>query len=114
MTRSDPTTTWVRATLDVAVLAVLVEGDLHGYALAQRLGELGFGQVRGGVLYPVLGRLEGEGAVRSSWRPGEGGPGRKVYALTDAGRTRLVDDRARWQDFVVTVDRLFATTGEEG
>lgn len=103
---ADPSPAWLRAVLDLAVLAVLVEGDRHGYALAQRLAEHGIGPVRGGALYPVLGRLETEATVSSRWQPGEGGPGRKVYAVTEAGRVRLATDGARWRDFTATLGQL--------
>jgi PadR family transcriptional regulator, regulatory protein PadR len=102
----DPDPGWVRGALELAVIAVLTEGDRHGYALAQRLADHGFGTVRGGALYPVLGRLEAQSAVRSGWQPGEGGPGRKVYSLTEAGRARLTADRLRWREFSAALDRL--------
>ncbi|MFJ5225563.1 PadR family transcriptional regulator [Streptomyces sp. NPDC088400] len=111
--KADAAGGWVRATLEIAILAVLTEGDRHGYALAQRLGEYEFGPIRGGSLYPVLGRLEAEDAVRSFWQAGEGGPGRKVYALTETGRAKLSTDRARWQEFTAKLDRLLSASGEE-
>ena len=109
----DPASGWVRAGLALAVLAVLTEGDRHGYALAQRLTERGLGPVRGGALYPVLGRLEAEGAVRSDWSPGEGGPGRKVYSITTVGRRRLTVERVRWHEFTTAFDQLLDTTGDD-
>jgi DNA-binding PadR family transcriptional regulator len=51
--------------LDVAILGVLVEGDLHGYELKKRLGELlgPWSSVSFGSLYPALARLERGGYV---------------------------------------------------
>jgi PadR family transcriptional regulator PadR len=106
----DPTAGWTRAALELAVLAVLTEGARHGYALAQRLAAMGLANVTGGVLYPVLGRLEASGAVTSTWQAGDGGPGRKVYALTEAGRGRLTADRARWREFTITLGNLLTAT----
>jgi PadR family transcriptional regulator PadR len=88
---------WVRAALDVAVLAALADGPLHGYAIAQDLAAHEFGLLKGGSLYPVLGRLEDAGALEATWVEGHGGPGRREYALTDAGRQRLDDELAAWQ-----------------
>ncbi|WP_326555078.1 PadR family transcriptional regulator [Micromonospora sp. NBC_01813] len=110
---NDPAAGWIRAGLGLAIMAVLTEGDRHGYALAQRLAEFGLGPIRGGALYPVLNRLEAEETVRSDWLPGEGGPGRKVYSITDAGRRRLADESARWGDFTGAFDRLLAATGSD-
>ena len=110
METPDATTGWVRTSLALAVLAVLEEGDRHGYALAQRIAELGVGPVRGGALYPVLGRLETEGAVAADWQAGEGGPGRKVYRLTTEGRARRTVEVAGWESFSTALDALLTTT----
>lgn len=77
---------WIRAGLDLAVLGSLTGGPLHGYGIAQALAGRGFGVLKGGSLYPVLNRLEEAGDVTASWVEGHSGPGRKEYALTDAGR----------------------------
>jgi PadR family transcriptional regulator PadR len=110
---ADPSGGWLRGALDLAILAVLVEGDRHGYALAQRLAEHGLGQIKGGALYPVLGRLEAAGVVAADWQPGDGGPGRKVYAITQAGRDRLNAERDQWRAFAAAFERMLTTSTEE-
>jgi PadR family transcriptional regulator, regulatory protein PadR len=47
------------------VLASLLDGPLHGYAIIQRTGELSGGRVRlaAGTLYAALDRLTAEGHV---------------------------------------------------
>ena len=89
----------MRGVLAVAVLAVLARGQAHGYAIAAALDDAGFGTVKGGTLYPLLGRLETAGHVQAQWQPGAGGPGRKVYLLTQAGRRHLADQTERWAQF---------------
>ncbi|MFD3656097.1 PadR family transcriptional regulator [Streptomyces sp. NPDC058620] len=106
---ADWQTGWLRGALELALAAALAEGAAHGYALAQRLAAQGFGQVRGGALYPVLGRMERDGMVSATWEPGEGGPGRKVYALTEAGVERLRDQRGQWARFSALMDGLLET-----
>lgn len=86
---------WVRALLPTAILACLDQKPLHGYAIAQALGELGFGIPRGGALYPVLARLEDAGEVEARWTPGTSGPARRQYTLTTRGTDRLEADRLR-------------------
>ncbi|AXK35097.1 PadR family transcriptional regulator [Streptomyces armeniacus] len=113
MAPADAAAGWLRGALPLCVAAVLAEGDRHGYALVQRLADYGLGTVRGGALYPVLGRMESDGAVESRWEAGEGGPGRKVYRLTDAGRVRLHDEIARWEDFSRAMERLVRQAGKE-
>lgn len=89
---------WVRAALEPAILGALMTGPLHGYGIAQTLAARGFGTLRGGSLYPVLARLEEAGHVTTRWVEGQAGPGRKDYALTDAGRTAYADAVASFQD----------------
>ncbi|MDQ4089378.1 MAG: PadR family transcriptional regulator, partial [Actinomycetota bacterium] len=52
--------------LELAILGVLKEQQLHGYELKKRLTDaLGaFSSVSFGALYPALARLEAAGAVR--------------------------------------------------
>lgn len=97
---------WLRGVLGVCVLRVLLDGPSYGYAITQRLAESGLGAVKGGTLYPLLGRLEEAGHVEVEWRPGEGGPGRKYFALTDQGRQEATQLAARWASFTTTTRAL--------
>lgn len=90
---------WLRGVLEVAVLRVLEDGPSYGYAIATRLAEAGLGEIKGGTLYPLLTRLEASGDLATEWRAGDGGPGRKFYTLTDAGRERSASLARRWLDF---------------
>ncbi|WP_367183057.1 PadR family transcriptional regulator [uncultured Cellulomonas sp.] len=90
---------WLRGVLEVCVLRVLADGPTYGYAIATRLGEAGLGALKGGTLYPLLTRFETAGLVAVEWRAGEGGPGRKYYALTDDGRRAWQQGAARWVAF---------------
>src|SRR5690349_215493 len=102
---------WVRAALDLAVLASLTEAPLHGYGIAQSLEAAGFGLLKGGSLYPVLGRLEEAGDVEAAWVEGQGGPGRREYALTRTGRVRLARELASWHELGETLTTM--STGVE-
>ena len=97
---------WLRGVLSLCVLAVVAEGRTYGYAVAQRLQEAGLGTIKGGTLYPVLTRLEHDGLVTSSWREGDGGPGRKYFALTASGRSTLDERAAAWFVFTDRAARL--------
>ncbi|WP_432544647.1 PadR family transcriptional regulator [Kineococcus sp. SYSU DK002] len=115
---------WQRGVLASCALGVLERGSAHGYAVAQQLQTAGIGPVKGGALYPVLNRLEQEGALTSTWQEGQGGPGRKVFTLTPAGRARLDELRQQWRPFATAVGTVLgaapdatpattpATTGE--
>ena len=69
-----------------AVLALLAEEPLHGYAVIGLLAERSGGLWRPspGSVYPVLAQLQEEGLVTA-----EEADGRKVFALTDAGRAHV-------------------------
>lgn len=97
---------WLRGVLGVCVLRILLDGPSYGYAITQRLDEAGLGAVKGGTLYPLLGRLEDAGHVEVDWRPGDGGPGRKYFALTEQGRDQAQEQSARWADFTTITRAL--------
>ncbi|GAA1887476.1 PadR family transcriptional regulator [Paeniglutamicibacter psychrophenolicus] len=90
---------WLRGVLAAAVLSIVSNEETYGYLIGQRLAEGGLGVVKGGTLYPLLTRLEQDGDVVASWRDGDGGPGRKYYAITPAGQQRLNLLRTDWQIF---------------
>lgn len=97
---------WIRGVLEPCLLALVAGGDSYGYDLAARLAAAGLGPVPGGSLYPALTRLEKQGLVSSRWRAGDGGPGRKYYRLTAAGRRQLAADAERWDGFAAAVAGL--------
>ena len=90
---------WLRATLGFLALRALSAGPSYGYAIIGELEGSGFGTVKGGTLYPLLTRYETAGLVSTEWRAGEGGPGRKYFALTDHGRAELTRLSADWLRF---------------
>ena len=93
---------WLRATLGFLALRALSAGPSYGYAIISELERHGFGTVKGGTLYPLLTRYETAGLVTTEWRAGDGGPGRKYFALTDFGRAELTRLSADWIRFAVT------------
>ena len=78
-------------------LAALIDGPLHGYAIAQRARELSDGRVRlsTGTLYALLERALAESLVTAGEPYVEGGRQRRDYTLTPAGRELLADEAAR-------------------
>jgi len=78
--------------VEPAVLHLLGEGAaVHGYDLIAGVNELGLTDtpVDAGAIYRCLRGLEEEGAVVSTWDTGGGGPARRNYELTAAGKARL-------------------------
>ena len=89
----------LQGTLDMLVLKVLDAGPLHGYAIAQRIGDVSRAlvQVPQGSLYPALHRLENRGWLAANWKSTDSGREAKVYRLTPKGRRRLEEEVAEWQ-----------------
>jgi PadR family transcriptional regulator, regulatory protein PadR len=102
---------WLRGVLSLCALRVLADGPTYGYDIAQRLATAGLGEIKGGTLYPLLARLHAGGLLDEEWRPGDGGPGRKYYALTPAGHDHLHDESARWSRFA-HLTQTFVTSQE--
>lgn len=111
MTQQDWPTDWMRGVLELGVMRVLAEGPSYGYAIAGRLCDAGLGEPKGGTLYPLLARLETSGDVVIEWRAGDGGPGRKYYAITPTGCERFHHLADRWREFVCVTS--FITTHPE-
>jgi len=88
-----------------AILAVLAHGPAHGYALAERIGELpSFAGDKPDVsgVYRYRKAMERKGLVVSSWDLSLSGPARKTYQLAAAGQRCL----RRW---VRTLDQYRET-----
>lgn len=73
------------------VLASLLAGPLHGYAIIKRAEEMSGGRVRvaTGTLYTALDRLTSEGYVRLVSEQVVAGRVRRSYGLTDEGSAAL-------------------------
>jgi DNA-binding PadR family transcriptional regulator len=77
-----------RGDIRTALLVALGDGPGHGYELISRLEEKSGGVWRPspGSVYPTLQLFEDEGLVQVEERDGK-----RVYALTDAGRAEAAD-----------------------
>jgi PadR family transcriptional regulator, regulatory protein PadR len=79
------------------LLASLLDGPLHGYAIIQRAAELSDGRVRmaTGTLYTALDRLTAEGYVRLVSEEIVNGRARRSYGLTESGSAALRAEATR-------------------
>ena len=79
------------------VLAALLDGPLHGYAIIKRAEQLSGGRIRlaTGTLYTALDRLTDEGFVRLVSEETVNGRIRRSYGLTDEGSAALRTEAAR-------------------
>lgn len=91
------------------VLASLLDGPLHGYAIIKRAAELSGNRVRmaTGTLYTALDRLTAEGYVRLVREEIVNGRARRSYGLTEPGAAALRAEAAR----IAEAARLVADSG---
>src|ERR1700758_2544736 len=105
----------LQGTLALMVLKTLeVLGPLHGYGIARRIEQISGDllAVNQGTLYPVLLKLEQEGAIASEWGASENNRKARFYKLTRAGRKRLEQEAREWEQATAIVARFFRP-GEE-
>jgi transcriptional regulator len=97
-----------RGSAELAILAVLSDGPLHGYEIAKRIERETDGILRFDVasLYPLLYRFEKRGWVKAAWDAAASGRRRRYYRLTPEGKKQLAPLRSQWRMFFQALDRL--------
>ncbi len=92
-----------------------VQGPLHGYGIARRIEQIS-GEVLSvnqGTLYPVMLRLEQEGAIASEWGPSENNRRARFYRLTRAGRKLLESEKRDWDETAAIIARFFKLKAQD-
>ncbi len=105
-----------QGTLALMVLKTLdLLGPLHGYGIARRIEQISGDllAVNQGTLYPLLLRLEQEGAIDSEWGASENNRRARFYRLTREGRRQLQAETKDWQQATAIVARFFEVKAEE-
>jgi PadR family transcriptional regulator PadR len=98
--------------LELAILAALWSQKLYGLEILHRLESDSDLIVSDGTVYPLLSRLKVLGLVRSEWVESEAGHPRKYYALTPAGKQRVLDMSKAWARFSSSMSKLLAPLGK--
>lgn len=94
-----------------ALLLLVAEEPMHGYALVEGLRTLKYGPVSRPSVYRALADLEHDGLVESWSAEPIAGSTRHMYGITEAGRERLagwMDTVARERDVLDQVVERFA------
>jgi PadR family transcriptional regulator PadR len=92
-----------------------VLGPLHGYGIARRIEQISGDvlAVNQGTLYPVLLRLEQEGAIASEWGASENNRRARFYRLTRAGQKLLQAETRDWEQTAAIIDRFFQVKAKD-
>lgn len=104
-----------QGTLALMVLTTLdVLGAQHGYGIARRIEQTSGNRlsINHGTLYPVLLKLEQEGAIAAEWGASDNNRRAKFYRLTKTGKKQLESEQRQWQQATDIVARFFALKGE--
>jgi PadR family transcriptional regulator PadR len=105
-----------QGTFALMVLKTLdVLGPLHGYGIARRIEQISGDllTVNQGTLYPVLLKLEQEGAVESELGASENNRKARFYRLTRDGRKQLQAESRDWEQTAEIIGRFFALKAED-
>jgi transcriptional regulator len=100
----------LQGTLDLLILRTLELQPLHGVGIADRLEQVtkGVFVVGPGSLFPALHRLADRGWIEGEWGELETGRRAKFYAITNAGRKRLAEEKRNWNRVSIAVNQVLA------
>ena len=96
---------FLQGTIDMLILRTLLQGELHGYGIAQFIRQTSRETLllEAGSLYPALQRLELQKLITAKWQTSDTGRRARFYKLTNAGRQRLAASMSRWEEFVNSI-----------
>jgi PadR family transcriptional regulator PadR len=99
---------------ELLVLRLLQQEEMYGYEIVQsiRSRTCAVIAVGEGVVYPVLHRLEGDGALTSR-RKTVNGRSRIYYSVTPAGSHRLANLAEAWTNLAAAIQKML-TGGQYG
>jgi transcriptional regulator len=103
-----------QGTLALMVLKTLsAMGPQHGYGIARRIEQTSDDllSINHGTLYPVLLKLEQEGAIAPEWGVSENHRRAKFYRITRIGQKQLTTEVTQWSQATEIVARFLALKG---
>lgn len=95
----------LKGILEGCILAIIEKKEVYGYELSMMLQTYDL-QVSEGSIYPILLRLQKEGAIEGKMQPSPSGPNRKYYFLTERGKEMVEKFENDWSSMKGSVDHL--------
>jgi PadR family transcriptional regulator PadR len=96
----------LKGVLELAVLAVLSQGETYGYEILSTLEQAGLDGVGDASVYGTLRRLEQASHLTSRLEASDSGPARKYYAVTATGRQQLRSGTETWTRINAALGKL--------
>jgi PadR family transcriptional regulator, regulatory protein PadR len=95
----------LQGTLDMLILRVLARGEMHGWGIVDRLGQLSKNSLKlgEGSVYPSLYRMEAKGWIKANWAQSDNNRKAKYYTLTEAGRKQLEAEQRGWDQLTTII-----------
>ncbi|MEL4106260.1 PadR family transcriptional regulator [Oscillospiraceae bacterium WX1] len=93
-----------KGVLELCVLSLLYQKDCYGYDVSEYLSQ--HIEIADGTVYPILRKLKSDGFVTTYLSEESGGPPRKYYSLTKTGRDEFLTQKAEWQAFAASIEKL--------
>ncbi len=90
-----------KGVLELCVLSLLEKRDWYGYEISEYLSQRI--DIADGTVYPLLRKLKSDGLVTTYLSEESGGPPRKYYSLTAAGKEAYAADRKDYLNFATIV-----------
>jgi PadR family transcriptional regulator PadR len=105
-----------KGSTEILILSLLATEPMYGYQISQELSKRsdGYFEMKEGLLYPTLHRMQKEGLLASEWQRAGTGRRRKYYSITAKGREMLGEQSAEWQIFIEQLQSLLAEIGRSG
>lgn len=103
--------------LEYCILSIISRGEIYASDIIAELKRAKLLVVEG-TLYPLLTRLKNNGLLSYNWQESTGGPPRKYYTLSPAGKQILTQLDLTWQELAFAVNssingrELPGTTGQ--
>lgn len=103
-----------KGSTEILVLSLLANEAMYGYQISRELTRRsdGYFDLKEGLLYPTLHRLQKEGLLTSEWRQVGQTRRRKYYTLTAQGQEMLQAQTAEWQTFMQELQTLLGNLNQ--
>jgi transcriptional regulator len=102
-------------TLDMLILKAVFLAPLHGYGVLLRIRDISGGalEIPQGSLYPALYRLEHRALIVAEWGQSDNNRRAKYYTITAAGKKRLSQETAGWNQMAAAIAAMLNARPEE-
>ena len=95
----------LKGILEGCILELLAKEPAYGYRIVEVLTDIGI-ETNEATVYPILIRLQRQGALSTEKRPSPYGPDRKYYSLTNEGVAMLEKFRGSWAKIRLFVEQV--------